>query len=93
MSVDCLTITEANAIKVGKGRSNPNQDPFLPPPKDRFAFDFSIPKLLAKYIGSHWLKYAALGCFGFFVLLMILFAIPLFLSILTSTAISRTIVG
>jgi hypothetical protein len=48
MSKGIFDFLRAKKMPVGRGRGNPNQDPFLPPPIGRFEFTWNPFKLLVR---------------------------------------------
>lgn len=75
VSVDCLTEEEAKKSPVGIGRSDPNQDPFLPSPQGRFQWSLNPFSLLNQLVGPAFRnKFCFILFMIFFVAFMVFFA-------------------
>jgi len=51
MQIDIIPIGHAEKNKVGSGRSEPNQSPFLPPPVGRISFSINPCKMYKQLVG------------------------------------------
>lgn len=93
LSIDVLPFDEAEAVPVGKGQNEPNQDPFLSAPVKRgFGIGINILGIIENNLGPRWKLILSLGCVGLYFLFILLLILPVFLSVLASMAITRTIV-
>ena len=72
VSVDCLTENEALMNPAGVGRSDPNQDPFLPPPTGRFQWTYNPFKFLEQLVGPDFKSKCCVIVILFIVLLFVL---------------------
>jgi hypothetical protein len=61
ISIAIVPKTEYEAQPVGNGRSEPNQDPYLPPPTGRFSFSLDPMKILAEMCPM-WLRICLCCC-------------------------------
>jgi len=61
ISIAIVPKTEYEAQPVGAGRSEPNQDPYLPPPTGRFSFSLDPMKILAE-LCPMWLRICLCCC-------------------------------
>lgn len=91
VSVDLLPEDVARNSPVGIGRSAPNQDPYLPPPKGRFTFSLNPFSLLEQMMGPVFKAKLCGICVIIFVLLFILILLPIFISTLVSMIIVNKI--
>jgi hypothetical protein len=72
LSIEVLTEEEAKRKPVGKGRENPNQYPYLPPPKNRFQFSLNPLSMISQLCGPEFKKQIAMAlcmalCLGFII--------------------------
>lgn len=79
-SIDCLTSVEAELSPAGVGRSNPNQDPYLPSPTSRFVFSLNPFKLVSQLCGPHFKKQLC------WIICLVLLAVFIFIFIPTLVA-------
>ena len=86
-SVDCLTAMEAELSPAGIGRSNPNQDPYLPSPTSRFIFSLNPFKLISQLCGPHFKKQL---CWVTCLVLLVVF-IFIFLPTLVAAIVAKSI--
>lgn len=61
VSISIVPKTEYEQQPVGNGRSEPNQDPYLPPPTGRFSFSLDPMKILAE-LCPMWLRICLCCC-------------------------------
>lgn len=75
----------AKKREVGKGRENPNMEPYLPPPVGRIQFSLNPFKMLAQLVGPEFLRkiYGLLCCM--ICCTLCIFMLPMVLSNFTST--------
>ena len=73
LSIDCLNKDEVKMTPVGVGRSDPNQDPYLPSPKGRFQFSLNPLKLLNQLVGPNFRNKLC-----FFILMLLLCCLIVF---------------
>jgi hypothetical protein len=89
MSIDCLTMTEAEISPAGIGRGDPNQDPHLPAPKGRFQWTMNPIKLFEQLVGPQFRKKACLICCLVFCVLVIILVFPVFFSEIIATLFTK----
>ena len=74
LRVDLVPEDEAENDEVGKGRQEPNKDPYLPQPVGRLSFKFDLAEL-CREICPIWLRYlicmliCCVICLGIFMLI------------------------
>ena len=75
-SLEILPMWKAELMMVGKGRKEPNQYPYLPPPVGRFQWTFNPIKLMNQCVGSRFRK--KMCCFICIICLIVylIFLIP-----------------
>ena len=89
VSLELVPVTQAQACPVGEGRSEPNLDPFLPPPVGRFSWTWNPCKLIQQTVGPEYQCKAVLFCCLAFCLLLCVFMFPVILSnVITNAAFS-----
>ena len=71
-SIDCLTEKEAEVSPAGSGRSDPNQDPFLPAPHSRFIFSWNPLKVASQLCGPQFKKRL---CWMIVLVLLVIFVV------------------
>ena len=76
---------QATANSVGKARTEPNMEPYLPPPVGRIQFSLNPFKMLAQLVGPEFLRkiYGLLCCM--ICCTLCIFMLPMVLSNFTST--------
>lgn len=88
ISIELMPLEIASQLPAGFGRSDPNQNPFLPPPEGRVQWDiFSPLKMLKELLGENLYRKI---CCAFFLLIFISafsFTAPMIFSNLVSNAI------
>lgn len=80
LSVDCLTLKEAEISPAGIGRGDPNQDPHLDAPKGRFQWTLNPIKLFEQLVGPQFRRKACLICCIVFCVLITILIFPVFFS-------------
>ena len=80
LSIDCLTLKEAEISPAGIGRGDPNQDPHLEPPKGRFQWTLNPIKLFEQLVGPQFRRKACLICCIVFCILIVILIFPIFFS-------------
>jgi|TARA_B110001450_G_C17257529_1_gene334127 hypothetical protein len=56
LRIDMLLKEDADEDPLGKGRTEPNKDPFLPPPEGRIEFSMNPWKMLKRLVSPKFLK-------------------------------------
>ena len=73
-SMELLPQWKADLNKVGKGRDEPNLDPYLPPPVGRFEFSLNPFKMLNQCVGPKFRRAIYCGiCISLLVIYLICF--------------------
>lgn len=89
ISIELLPQTVAQQLPAGFGRSDPNQNPFLPPPEGRFELSWNPFKMLKELLGDR-LYYKLCGGFCCVALIAAcIFTAPMIFSNLISKAVFR----
>ena len=86
VSLELVPAQQAQACPVGEGRSEPNLDPFLPPPVGRFSWTWNPCKLIQQTVGPEYQCKAVLFCCLALCLMMCVFMFPVILSNAITTA-------
>lgn len=85
ISVDILTEKEATMSPAGIGRSDPNQDPYLPNPTGRFQWSLNPFKMAAQLCGPEFKKNLCCIIIVLILLLLIFWLFPVILAIIFSS--------
>ena len=80
-SLDILPKRFALSNKVGKGRSEPNINPYLPPPVGRFQFTLNPFKLINQLVGPKFRRKCYTYCICCLIIILLIFGGP---SLITS---------
>ena len=93
VSVDVLPQEDAASFPVGRGRNEPNRDPFLPKPRKRkIGLGVNPLAILENALGPEYKTLLSVGCVAVYCLAVLVIFLPVFLAVLASMAITRTIV-
>lgn len=93
VSVDVLPVEDAVFFPVGRGRNEPNRDPFLPKPRKRkIGIGVNVFGILENLLGPEYKTLLSVGCIGVYFLSVVVIFLPVFLAVIASMAITRTIV-
>jgi hypothetical protein len=91
VSIDLLSEQIAANSPVGIGRSDPNQDPYLPPPKGRFMFSVNPFSWIEQMMGPAFKGKICIIIFILVLCLIFLIFLPIFISTLISVIIAKNI--
>ena len=80
LSVDCVTIEEAETSPVGIGRGDPNQSPYLEEPVGRFKWTMNPFLLMEQLVGPQFKNKMWMIFCGLFLIITIFLTIPIFFS-------------
>ena len=89
LSIDCVTIEEAEKSPVGIGRGDPNQNPYLEEPIGRFKWSMNPFDVLNQLVGPQFRKKMYIYICLFFVLIGFVLILPIFFSEVIARAFER----
>ena len=75
-SLEILPEAKANLTKVGKGREEPNLDPYLPPPVGRFEFSLNPYKMINQLVGPKFRRKCYCYCLLALLIIYLAYALP-----------------
>lgn len=75
-SIEILPLWKANSVIVGKGRSSPNNNPFLPPPEGRLSWSMNPFKILGELVGKRIKRKVLVWMCSIFCCLFCIFFLP-----------------
>lgn len=84
LSLDVLTEKEAKLSPAGHGRSDPNQDPYLPNPVGRFEWSWNPFKLLSQLCGPNFKRNLCLVITLILLVLVVFWGLPVILTLIVS---------